>query len=781
MRAGIACFVLLASLGNAGPSRASGMDRETADAATAEFRESHGDDVSISFQPDRTGAAFLGRFRTEPLAGDPVEAAWRFLEGEAAILGLSDPRASLRVDRVRTWRGWTMVRFRQVAYGLPVIGRGFVVVADDEGRVYQAAGGTADLRPLVDGPVLGADEAAAALLERSPGVKVKAIEPAILAVGDGAAFVHVVTVHGQGFLDRYEVVVDARTARPILVRPLVLAARGYVYDPSPTVSPTYTEVDLLNLESATNLVGTYGRTYACSGSRCSSLIQRAAADGAGNYYYLPDDASPDDEFAEVQGYYHTDAINRFFAETLDYSWTCDGSHSFMSVVNYDMGELNAYYGDIDDDGCGDAVMGQGSVVDEVYDAGSVYHEFTHGIVDDTAGLWGWGADELGPDFSSGGLNEGTADYFSVTNTEHPLIGDYTAREGPAYALVVRNAVNDLTCPQNLTGESHYDGRILLGTSWEIRTAIGAAKADAVVFATLLALSETASFDEAGRGLISAADRLATEGLLTAEDAAEVERIATERGLPGCVRIVDLYDPETGESLTGKAFSYGIEEIGGWIDELASGIQFRIRSPDTAVRVTLEIDPAVEVVPDAYDVYMRIGEPCHFTFSGRRLELDAYDRVWTGNPGGITFATWTDPPITPGVDYYFTFMHRNPWSILLGFRASVSTGTPRPDDAGEWDEDVVEAVEDVPVTPETGDEATAPDVPAEAVDDVVAPDVAPDVVVDDVVDAVDGEPDGLPPIVTTGGGCGCGLVAAAPSSLLVLCGALLGLALRRRRG
>ena len=39
---------------------------------------------------------------------------------------------------------------------------------------------------------------------------------------------------------------------------------------------------------------------------------------------------------------------------------------------------------------------------------------------------------------------------------------------------------------------------------------------------------------------------------------------------------------------------------------------------------------------------------------------------------IPYATWTDPPLNPGSDYYFTYAHRNG----VGMWASISASTAR---------------------------------------------------------------------------------------------------------
>lgn len=758
-----AAFLMLAWLSVAAPASASPMSLDEASARTAAFLETYGSDAQVRFLPTSLGAVFLGNFRTEPLARDPVEAAWRFLERESAILGLADPRAALRVEKVVPWNGWTTVRLRQTAWGRPVLGRGFVVVADDEGRVYQVSGAVADLSTVPPDPLLDRDAAVEALHRVVPHARVTAFESALLADGTRARFVNVVTVEQGGPLDRFEVLQDAVSGRPITARRAFRNAQARVYDPNPVVNPTLLTVELQELNSTTNLDGRLARAYACSTSECRSLARHAVPDAAGNYLYDPDEPSLTDPFSEASAYYHIDKVNRWFEDVLGYAFSCNGHRWVTGIVNLDY--ANAMYGDIDGDRCGDVLTGQGTI-DFAYDGDVIYHEFTHGIVDDVAGLRGWARDSLGPDYSTGGLNEGYADYFSCTLSGDPDLGEYMSREGLGGELGTRHAVNDNTCPLSLEGESHGDGKIWLGTLWEIRTAIGAAKADELAFGALQSLSETADFDEAGRALVATAARMVAAGTMTAADQAEVERIVGERGLIDCIRIIDLYDPDTGESFRASNISPGLDEYGGWVDEFFSGVQYRIRTPTNAFRVSFVFTPVpgLPVDPNCYDLYARQGEPIHFSYAGWDMTIDGYDLVVTGNPDAVTLATWTDPPLVPGAEYYYTYAHRNGYPMWATVTASVSVTMPRPDE-----EDVVEDTPpDVP-----------PDVPAETAEDVPA-EVEPD--------TADAEPDAAPdapadtgePTVTVGDD-GCGCRTASPRTNLLPLLALLAatLAFRRR--
>jgi MYXO-CTERM domain-containing protein len=767
--------VLVVGIGlAAGPAWAAGSSAAEVAASAAAFRAAYGSGADVSLGPGPSGTRFVAGFRTEPLAGEPVGAAWRFLEREAALLGMTDPRATLSVERVYAWRGWTMVHFRQTAFGLPVLGHGFVVVADGEGRVYQVAGRFAQLVPFDDAGLLGEAGAAKALATLVPAAEVTSLERAVYADADGARFVYLAVVENGGPFERFEVLQDAATGRPLGVRRLFVQARANVYEVNPVTTPALTEVELLGLTSATNLVGDLATSYGCVGTYCDSVRQNAAPDVAGDYLFTPSDLATPDPFAETEAYYQTDRLNRYLQANLGFTWSCGGSSQMLVAVNMDY--PNAWFGDIDGDRCGDATIGRGTERNFAYDSDVIFHEFGHGLFGQLCDVRGWAFDDLGPDFSGGGLGEGTADYVAVTVNDEDHLGEYMGGDpssGGSSETGIRDAVNDDVCPRSLVGEEHYDGKIWLGTLWEIRTAIGTAKADALMIATVSALSEAANFDEAGRGLIAAAERFVGTGEFTAEDRTAVEAIVTGRGLPGCLRIVDLYDPDTGESFTGTAFSMGLDDMGGWLDELASGIQFRIRTPPTAVRVTLEVTPAPWMDPSAYDLYMRVGEPVHFTISGHDMTLDGYDRVLTDGPGGMTMATWSTPPLVPGSDYYFTFIHRSGPYVIMNFHALVALEEP-PEEAGDVGDAEAEAVEDVPV--EAPEEVVEAEVAADGDEDV--PEDHADLS-DTVGDVLPGDASDAGAEVTIGGG-GCGCAVAPVTGFGTLFALLLGAALLLRR-
>ncbi len=91
----------------------------------------------------------------------PVQAARGFLAANAASFGLRDPGRELRTSwHLPSGSGGSVVRFRQVRGGLPVLGGEIAVAVDAAGKVLSANGETSDA-PVPDAAEVSAEEARA--------------------------------------------------------------------------------------------------------------------------------------------------------------------------------------------------------------------------------------------------------------------------------------------------------------------------------------------------------------------------------------------------------------------------------------------------------------------------------------------------------------------------------------------------------------------------------------------------------------------------------------------
>lgn len=94
----------------------------------------------------------------------------------------------------------------------------------------------------------------------------------------------------------------------------------------------------------------------------------------------------------------------------------------------------------------------------------VYHEYGHGINDK------WYQDQ-GASFNNGGMGEGYADFWGISVTNNPHLGQgfYTTNEDG----IRRYDQDPKVYPQDLVGEVHADGEIIMGAWWDTHLLAGA--------------------------------------------------------------------------------------------------------------------------------------------------------------------------------------------------------------------------------------------------------------------------------------------------------------------
>jgi hypothetical protein len=181
--------------------------------------------------------------------------------------------------------------------------------------------------------------------------------------------------------------------------------------------------------------------------------------------------------------------------------------------------------------------------DFAYDGDVVRHEFLHGIVHTlNADLGSIGKDDFGAHAEPGALNEGWADYFSSSFIGNSRMGEY-ASVGLAAAseIGLRNADNELGCPDAIVGEVHADAEPWTGALWAIREELLAdqAKVDALGRALLAAIALSDPDEDFANASLRAVEAIEAEPLLGASVAATALAEFESRGLAGCERVHDL--------------------------------------------------------------------------------------------------------------------------------------------------------------------------------------------------------------------------------------------------
>lgn len=530
-----------------------------------------------------------------------------------------------RVERTFRVHGFTVTRWRRWLEGLPVArGTGIVAVRTTRDGAVDLVSGDGGPRAHDAAParvsLAAAEQAARELLPRTwRRVRVAGARLVWADAGGVLVRAHELELLGAAPTERAWVWVDARD--PGVLPPAILGAEpavqhalGRVYDPNPVVAMmSTTDVELPDLLPGTRLTGTYVSVYGCqpSGADCAPT-QHATADAAGNFLYDPEEPSFSDEFSEVSAYYHVSKVAAYFREVQGFTWTCcdDPTATLMNVIsNYTettgFPYENAAYSPsscrrMD---CGTILLGQGQYRDYGYDGEVVYHEFTHGVVSETANITGFALDDLGIHYEPLGVNEGTADFFSGAVSDDPSIAEYFAGGSAISAHTALRVIdNDLRCPEDLIGEGHLDGRIFSGLGWTLRSRLlaGSEAAEAVVFAAVTSIGGVGTFGDATEALLATARTMEGEGRLGRGDAERVRTAIEERNLGACERIVAL-----GDGVRRLGYS-GTEFATGSLGQDIVPIHYRIDVPADATRLVIEIRRLT--LTGVYEIHYRVGRP-----------------------------------------------------------------------------------------------------------------------------------------------------------------------------
>lgn len=679
--------------------------------------------------------------------GADAEARARaFLRRYQSELALG-PGARLSRRAVIESHGRTVVRFVRIAFQGPVVGSSVVVRL--RGRTVDYVG-LAGVASSVSASARRIGRDAAVALALRPAERAIEVTPVALERRGGLIPAWQVDTVGRHRHERRRVLVDATNGAIVLSHPLVLDVLGRVFESDPITDHSMTtDVELTHLTSRNRLTGRYFRVESCNaGERGCDPLAIARADGAGDFLYEPVDPSFDDPFSEVHAYFHSNVVAEYFRDAHRFTWGCGGDTLMHVFVNYttqrEVPFDNAAYFPSSGDYCGFMLFGQGAERDFAYDADVIYHEFTHAVIDATAGLGSFLVDALGVSYEPGAVNEGTADYFAATVEGDPRLAEYVTAgsEGPEGA--VRSLDNDLVCPDDLVGEAHLDGRIWGGLAWGLRETLGPEKADALVFSTVVALDSEPSLTAAAETLLATADAMRSDAALTAEDQAAVEAAVDARGLTGCQRIVPLDGGNTRLAYSGLADLTA--SFGGSV----APVHYRVDLPADATALRLRFEPASSV-----RVHVREGEPVQL-LEGSPPQIASTSDYGADEQGELVVDRRSDPPLPRCATLYLAVVAED----LRTSGASLFEVTAELERSGA-EEPCAGARAAGSVADDRGESMAADTGP-------------PPASAADVVIAADGGPSSDPP----GGSCGCRAVGASGRGLSL--GLLFVLAWLRRR-
>ncbi len=618
------------------------------------------------------GAAALARAQAAIVAIEPSRAArpGPAVDVARAALAATAGAPSGRLELAAATRpaaGLSVVRFRETHRGLPVLGKGATVVLDADGRAVVATRDLARDLPVDVSPRLDAG-VATEIAARTAGVARDRTTArlALLPMPDGARLVWVVTGSGRSAVPRAPlVVVDADDGAVLIaVDSLRWLDRAYAYAGNPVTTPDVSEFVLPLPDGATTLTSPALRALSCVDHhdlRATPLgtihvcvaEQRDVADAAGDFLYpTPSPTDPDDPFAEASAFHHASRALARFVE-LGVPSAALGQLDVIVNVRWPTGWLagdtskrtdptapleplpGSFYlaaspAFVGSDGTlGGVWLGQGPVSDYAADADDVYHEVGHAAVDATVKLVPWlHADEQGLSQAPGALNEAIADYFSCALTGDPHVGESVAPNLRPGLAAYRSLDGGARCPEDVSGEAHFDSLVVSGPLWVVRAELPAAEQGAFDQAVMSALIALPGGDVALEDFAELAVTTVAASSLGQSVGDRLRAEFTTRGvLPRCRRVLEF----TGTPMNSK-------------DELRSGSTWLAPGRFDTPWSNMGQPPPLDYTPGIVEVHASVpvgATALAISFSA--TEPGASPRVlvrWGASP--IAF-TWTSPP------------------------------------------------------------------------------------------------------------------------------------------
>jgi len=563
------------------------------------------------------------------------------------------------------------VRFQQALKGVPVLGSEVVVSLDQTGSYLRAAGSALSAGTISNSPSLSPDTAADSarlFLEGLGSGEGSLWDPRstlhFVQQGDSLRLVWLVDLSFSEPLGLYQVLVDAHDGVIRGHRSTLFTAQAYIYPTNPIVSDL-TEVELTGLSAgAEHASGAYALARSCDvfedsfgSGNCAEKSYHATADENGDFLFSPDPTSSDDPLAEVQMYHHLDLIARWFHETQGF----EHPYPTEGIVNFDYN--NAFFGDIDGDGAGEVAFGQTASMDFAYDADVIYHEFGHSVFGRIAGQTGFiDADEYGMQWSTGGLNEGTADLFALVLSGDPKLGEYAGAGGLGQSAI-RDLEEDRHCPTDLYGESHRDGEIFGAFGWNLidEPLIGAQLTGDFIYGAVSAFPTDATWSDAGEALVSTAQDMLDNGSLSTEQFAFISSELESSGLANCGRVIRL---DEGQEPTQAMM--GVSLLAD--QKLPLGQQFSLDAPEGTYKLRFRVKDFLTNDPNlAWTLYVRRGE--HIVHELEELSTPFgtfeipiptdydFEIDGEGSDFDLEITDESDLVLEPGATYYFSMASR----------------------------------------------------------------------------------------------------------------------------
>lgn len=474
-------------LGTSGIGRGEDVARELEATVGGAWRSSAEDALflsgfagSTSPAAGRGSEAVVGAFAAEPRTARAV-----------TDVVLAPGRATGAADRVATMQSPTGTHevWQQLVRGAPVLGAVYSMHRGPTGQLAMCGAPLGDLVARDPGPPphverARVEQAMRHELDLPRGVPI-AVEPVVFPLEGRGIW----AFKGECVLRRpiadlriFLAADDLSLLLSYNVAPSSLVGEGRTFPVSPSRTQTATAVLLGELApDSTLLRGAVLDVRPAHGDP----VTRPRGD------YRVDPA--DDCFNQVSAYYHARRAVRWFVDLLGPELLAGPPFTPLGVVVDDrtVGAQVAIY-----------VPGQAAIRfhsarrNGAHSADIVVHEVTHAVADRICRL------NRSAGMQAKSLSEGYADYAAATLLDDPRFGDYV-QDQPEGA---RNCADPaLRFPPGFTGdnEPYSSGAVWAAVLWDLRTALGAEVADAVVFNSLSYLNPNSTFVQAVGALVEA--------------------------------------------------------------------------------------------------------------------------------------------------------------------------------------------------------------------------------------------------------------------------------------
>ncbi|HET8774963.1 MAG TPA: M36 family metallopeptidase [Thermoanaerobaculia bacterium] len=265
--------------------------------------------------------------------------------------------------------------------------------------------------------------------------------------------------------------------------------------------------------STATLQGLAGTGYLDGSYASSSKTKKRAFNASNTFNFNRSQVG----FSETMGYYFIDVAQRYI-QSLGFTNVNNRQQVFSANGTT---QDNSFYSP----STKQLTFGTGGV-DDAEDAEVILHEYGHSIQDNQKPGFGSGNE-------AGAMGEGFGDYWGASvgaqtsaGFQDACIMDWDATSySSANPPCLRRLDTNKHYPQSVVGQVHADGEIWSGALWQIRGAIGAAKADKVILQHHFLVNANATFNQAANALVTAAINLG----YTASEVLSIRQVLTNRG------------------------------------------------------------------------------------------------------------------------------------------------------------------------------------------------------------------------------------------------------------